>query len=117
MILNQYNICEDYNFCEDWGWYVDIENNNHILPTNLNFISHKPIINPYKKLNYHYNKLEVNKYNYKKNYKDNKEIKLNNLFKKQFEDKKLKDGENFLYKICSTVLITYLLIYVIFFLI
>jgi hypothetical protein len=59
----------------------------------------------------------VNKYNYTKNYKDNEEIKLNNLFKKQSEDKKLKDGEKFLYKIGSTVLITSLLTYAIFFLI
>lgn len=112
MKLNQCNICED------WGWYVDIENNNHILPTNLDFISHKP----YKKINYHYNRLETieeDEYDYyKKNYKDNEEIELDNCFKKQSsEDKKSKDGEIFLYKIGSTTLITALLTYAIFFLI
>lgn len=115
----------EYNISQDWGWYFDTESNSYINSNKIDFTVNKP----YKKLNYLNNKLdkfeqEKNEHHYyKNNYRDNKEISFDSIYEKleikneKYEKYEKKTGEIFLYKICSTTIITTLLTYIIFFLI
>lgn len=42
------------NLCEDWGWYIDIENTNHLNNLKTNFTNI-----PNKKFSIHLNKLHT----------------------------------------------------------
>lgn len=114
----------EYNISQDWGWYFDTESNSYINSNKIEFIVNKP----YKKLNYLNNKLdkfeqEKEQHDYYKNPlmdRDNKEVKSYSIYEKseiKNEKYEKKSDEIFVYKICSTTIITTLLTYIIFFMI
>jgi len=103
------NLNTNININDDWGWYIDIENNNYI---NFSIIEYHHDINANKKLNYHLNRLETikedNEYDYfKNNYENNgkilEELQQNNQIKKV--------ERGFLIKLELTTIITTILSY------
>jgi hypothetical protein len=97
------------NISEDWGWYIDIENNNYI---NFSIIEYNHDLKSNKKMNYHLNRLETieedNEYDYfKNNYEHNE--KILEILQQNNEIKKVEKG--FFIKLDITTIITTILSY------